>query len=94
MIVSQSYQYELWDGKQVVGRLTLPYKLVGISIRLVFSPGPLKEVYGKKYESITCPVVHHVIHEDGIDTTIRCRVDVRRKSKRQIALLSEYRSYW
>ncbi len=93
MIINQSYTYKLWDGKQVVGTLTLPTAIQGAHVRVYFAPSLLKQIYGKKYETITCPLLFESV-DNGVTITTERLIDVRRKSPRQIELLRKYAEFW
>lgn len=89
MIIPRPYVYKLWNGKQVVGTLSLAYRIQGTHVVIVFEPTILKQVYGKKYEHIRCPLFLQT-YDDGVTITTERMIDVRRKSQRQIALLQSY----
>ena len=88
MIPDRRRRFELWDGHKVVGYAELETPLFGTSVAISFAPPILKQVYGKQYETITCPIAYRQIADDGVDYTVRRCLDVRKKSKRQRAMLA------
>lgn len=82
----RTYQYELWNGKKVVGTYTTPYRLMGLHT-LVSEHSTLKQFYRQKLKVIKVPIITRIILDDGVDITVRRCLDVRRKSKRQLELL-------
>lgn len=57
MISTPVYVYKLWNGKEVVGILSLNFKIQGLHVTLPFAPSVLKQIYGRKYGHITCPIL-------------------------------------
>lgn len=92
MIIDTRKDFELWNGKEVLGHIEFKTPIFGQAVVISFAPSPLKEEYGKKYETITLPVLYRCINDDGMDYTIRRCFDVRRKSKRQIERLKTWSS--
>lgn len=85
----QTYAYELWNGKEVIGEVTSRYRFNG---KTVFVPtvSAFKEHYNKTYKHIQIPIIVRCVYNDGITITLRSVLDVRRKSKRQIELIKEH----
>ena len=81
-----SYRYELWNGKKVVGYYDCYSQILGHHV-VVWEESTLKQSYYKKARSILVPLTCRVIVSNHSDTLVRTVLDVRRKSKRQIALL-------
>lgn len=84
---------DLWNGKEVVGQVRhSPFAgvIAGKAVNYTLSPGPLKEAYAKRYESIELPIDYRCIKDDGVEYTIRRCFNVQRKSKRQVGLLLQY----
>lgn len=80
------YTYGVWDGKSIIGTSSFLFPLMGRTV--VFPPiALLKEAYsGKKCPTIEVPI-HYLVEDDGV-TIKQVRVlDVRRKSKRQKAVI-------
>lgn len=80
------YQYELWNGKEVVGHYHSVERVVGSQLH-VFTGSVLKQKYGVKPKTIIVPITTRIISDDGMDVHLRVVLDVRRKSKRQINIL-------
>jgi hypothetical protein len=80
------YTYDIWDGKNVIGSVTESFPLRGKFY--VFSVlHPFKELYvGKQSEHICIPI-HYIQYDNGVTITSTRVLDVRRKSKRQKALI-------
>ncbi len=93
MIHYETYPYELWDGKQVIGKVYLPYKVWGTSVAISFAPSILKQEYGKKYEKIVCPIAVRQVSDDGPTIVFKRYLDVRKKSQRQRQLLMAWAPY-
>lgn len=87
--MTRTYCYELWNGKEVIGRVTLMYPIKGKSVTFP-TVSVLKALFRRKYETITLPIAYCSISDDGVDYVVRRRLDVRRKSKRQIELVKEF----
>lgn len=83
------YTYELWNGKAVLGTITLKYPLRGRYF-IVPTISELKREYNKTYEEIEVPTTFRVVSDNGVDRLIRMCLDVRRKSKRQIEIIRQY----
>lgn len=81
----ETYQYEVWNGKEVIGYYSSNYQLTGVFIN-IYEHTPLKYPYGP-YKSIKIPLVLRPILVNGIDFHYRLVLDVRKKSKRQIDLI-------
>lgn len=85
------YLYELWNGKEVVGYYGSVSPLLGLTITVYELP-ILKQPYGVKAKTIICPVIFRRVDEKPyIEWTTRRCIDVRKKSKRQIAILASHR---
>lgn len=81
-------QIELWNGKKVIGFRNLgPFAGVLGKYMTIPTISILKEEYGKTYEIITVPILLRKVYDDGIEIRMRYCLDVRRKSKRQRALI-------
>lgn len=93
MIVDSTKLIELWNGREVVGHLKLKHGLYGASLRLVFAPSPLRQLYGVKYPEVTVPIITRVVSDNGVDYVVRRCLDVRKKSKRQRELLKTYKPW-
>lgn len=75
-----NYNYQLWNGKQIIGIIRLKEPIRGKALVLSFF-GP--------YETITLPLFY-LSEDDGV-RVLTCRVlDVRKKSKRQIERLKTW----
>ncbi len=83
------YTYELWNGKKVVGTVTLFTMALG-KYMVFYDQSILKQMYGSKTKEIKVPIAYRFISDDGIDNVMRKVLDVRRKSKRQIAIIKGY----
>lgn len=85
------YTYELWDGKKVVGTVTLHRPLLmGHAVDFpVYST--FKQRYNGPYKTIRVPIVYRTVEDNGIDIVLRKVLDVKRKSKEQIALIMKNR---
>jgi len=81
------YEFELWNGKKVVGTYKTFSRLYG-KILVVPTIHFLKQKYSSKLAEIRVPIIYRVIYKDHRDTTIRQCLDVRKKSKRQIKILT------
>ena len=80
------YNYELWDGKKVVGTINVPYTFFGREA-LFFDSSILKQKYRKKYKIIKVPLTQRIVSRTATDVTYRTCLDVKRKSKRQIEVI-------
>ncbi len=76
------FEYELWDGHKVVGKICLPYEVTGKGIAIL-EEFILKQRYSQKLKEIKIPII--TVKTDY--KTYRIMLDVRRKSPRQIALI-------
>lgn len=81
------YNYELWNGKEVVGYFHTAHKIFGKYL-IVPTISELKRHYNRQYEEIKVPVAYRKVFDDGVDITMRTVLDVRRKSKRQIEIMN------
>ena len=88
----QTYQYELWNGKEVVGHYCTQYKLYGRFL-VVPTMSLLKQPYRSKCEEILFPITYRIVSDNGVERLTRIVLDVRRKSKRQIDILTGRRSW-
>jgi len=81
------YKYELWNGKEVVGYFYSTFTLFG---RYVHIPetSVFKQSYYTETKSITVPLIERVVSQTATDRLTRVVLDVRRKSKRQIEIIS------
>lgn len=84
--MSTQYLYELWNGKECVGYHSSMFLLLGKFIVVPETP-ILKQLYNKKLKTVTAPLIYRVVDDNGVDIISRRVIDVRRKSKRQIAVL-------
>lgn len=84
----QQFEYELWDGKKVVGHYYTSETIRGNSITFP-EKSVLKQEYGVKPKVVEVPyIIKEVIHR-GSDIHIKMCLDVRKKSKRQIELIQK-----
>lgn len=79
------YVYELWNGKKVVGFYTTSFAITGNYI-VIPVLSLFKQFYNKRYEFIKIPIVYD-IQDDGVTVIMKRRLDVRKKSKRQIDII-------
>lgn len=84
----RTYSYELWDGKKVVGHYNSISQMRG-KVLLVPEVSMFKQPYGTKERIIEVPVLVREVANDGVDVTFRICLDVRRKSKRQIEIITK-----
>jgi hypothetical protein len=80
------YEYELWNGKRVVGFYKCDTLLAGKCVVQLFQI--VRNDWSREYVRIEVPITTRVITNDGITYTSRIVLDVRKKSARQRALLS------
>ncbi len=91
MVTSKEREVELWSGKKLIGTVLIDYTLlIGRTVMFCFAPSPLRQVYGRSYETLSLPVMCRYLPTDGPDYIIRRCLDVRRKSKRQIEMLKKH----
>jgi hypothetical protein len=87
--MSEFYVYDLWNGKEVVGTYSSMSELAGNTLIVPYL-SEFKQGYNKKIKNIKLPLIVRVvsvnIHRGEV--TYRLALDVRRKSKRQIAFLT------
>jgi hypothetical protein len=81
------YVYELWNGKAVVGFYKSSSPIYGKSVH-IFETSILKEIYGRKTKMIAIPTMFRIVSTTYQDQTIRMVLDVRRKSKRQLQIIT------
>lgn len=79
------YEYELWNGKEVVGKVYADWPMYLMAGDFVEIP----EVPMLKQKTVRFKLMYRTI-ESYRDITSRLCIDVRRKSKRQIDLLKAY----
>lgn len=89
--MNTGYEYELWNGKEVVGKVYADYPMSLASGDFLEIPEvPIfKQKYGCKVKTVRFKLRCRTI-ESYRDITYRLCIDVRRKSKRQIDLLKKY----
>ena len=92
MIVDIRKEIELRRGGKIVGSILVHPPVFGDHMVFPLMPSPLKQVYGRRYESISVPIAYEVVKDDGIEYTVRRYLDVRKKSKRQIEMLKTWKS--
>lgn len=80
------YNYELWNGKEVIGTCASFGLLRGDHV-VVHEVSPLKRRYNERPKTFECPLIWRMIKDTGIEYTMRMCIDVRRKSKRQVDIL-------
>lgn len=80
------HNYELWNGKEVVGHFHSIWVLKGLSIS-VAEKSTFKQKYNEHTAVIKVPMIRMVIADNGMDVTLRTCLDVRKKSRRQIEIL-------
>lgn len=83
------YSYELWNGKEVVGRINLRFHLSGNNI-IIPETFLFKKPYDQKFKTINLPVITRFIETTHEDMVYRTVFDVRHKSKRQIDILKRF----
>jgi len=85
------YEYELWNGKEVVGKVYAdwPMALAAGDFLEIPEVSMFKQKYGCKVKTVRFNLRYRTI-ECYRDITSRLCIDVRRKSKRQIDLLKRY----
>lgn len=85
------YEYELWNGKEVVGKVYSDCPIFLIAGEFIEFPEKpiLKQVYGRKIKTVKFKIMLRTF-ETYRDITSRVCIDVRHKSKRQIDLLKRY----
>ncbi len=81
------YEYELWNGKEVIGVVSLVFPIV-TSLTL-FGESLFKQGYKKRPKTLVVPLFARWIDHRNM----RLVLDVRRKSKRQIEIIKKCRSY-
>lgn len=86
----RTYFYDLWNGKETVGQLRTTTPIRGRSIT-VSEVSIFKLPYGTNPKTITCPIDVITTSDDGVTIIMKRVINVRRKSKRQIALLKGWR---
>lgn len=77
------YTYGIWDGKTIIGQFNTFFPLYGRNVLIPYV-SLLKQLYGKKYQSITVPI-HYLTEDDGVKVVMTRVLDVRKKSRRQKA---------
>ena len=82
------FEYELWNGKKVVGTVGSSHPFYGNYV-LFPELAMFKQPYNQKPKQIKVPIIRRLISDDGINIHFRVCLDVRRKSKRQIKIISE-----
>lgn len=80
------YDYDLWDGKKVIGTMHSFFALKGGSISMP-EVSALKQSYYAEPKTISCPIFIRTVSDDGVTITAKRTIDVRKKSKRQIKIL-------
>lgn len=83
------YIYELYKAGKIIGTYWSSNKLVG-KFLVVPELHTLKERYSTRPKMIEVPLVSHVVYDDGVEYRVRMRLDVSKKSKRQIDILQGY----
>lgn len=85
------YEYELWNGKEVVGKVYSDYPMYLVVGEFLEVPevSMLKQKYDCKVKTVKFKIIYRLF-ETHRDITSRLCIDVRRKSKRQIDLLKAY----
>ena len=83
------YTYELWNGKKVVGTVTMFTEACG-KYMIFCEQSILKQMYSRKTKEIKVPIAYRFISDDGVDHVMRKVLDVRKKSKRQIEIIKGY----
>jgi hypothetical protein len=83
-----AYRYELWNGKKVVGVYTTFAPIIG-EFLIVPWLSTYKAPYNKAFKEVTFKTIKCVVSDNHVDLVLRTRIDVRKKSKQQIALLTE-----
>ena len=81
------FNYELWNGHKVLGYFSTTQLIYGKEV-IVPELSGLKRPYNRGVKEIRVPILARTVSDDGIHTRIRRVLDVRKKSKRQIKLLS------
>ena len=84
----ESYVYELWNGKKVIGTVNFFGPILGT--KAVFPTiSEFKRQYGRNYETIEVPLMYLSQSISYREYSVKTVLDVRKKSKRQIKLLLE-----
>lgn len=81
------FTYELWDGKKVVGSYVSMFGLQGREL-VVPESSILKQSYFGRIKQIRVPIIYRQLSDNGVDLVMRKCLDVRRKSKRQLKILT------
>lgn len=75
-----SFVYELWNGQEVVGHYTSDHELfVELVVFTAYSQ--------TERNTIRCRIIERVEEQNYCNRVLRKVIDVRKKSKRQIAFL-------
>lgn len=80
----KTYNFELWNGKTVVGHI--PHSLPPLGVLIIFDR---KDNRGR-FIKIRVPLMVRVVEENATDRLLRVCLDVRKKSKNQIKLILNY----
>lgn len=82
----RTYNYELWNGKKVLGYYSSIHQLCGNRM-VVYETSTLKQSYKSYPKTFEIPITTRIVSYDGIDMLSRIVLDVRKKSKRQIDIM-------
>jgi hypothetical protein len=80
------YEYELWNGKKVVGYHLSLFPLIGRKL-VIYETNVFKEKYANASKTFTVPITFRVVYITQTECLTRIILDVRRKSKRQIEII-------
>ncbi len=80
------YVYDFWNGRALVGSVSLPFPLQGTSVTFG-EYSALKRPYTGKIGKVVLPVRIIQISDDGITVVYKLVLDIRRKTKRQLEVV-------
>lgn len=84
--MATEYNYPIWDGKTIIGYYNSSSQLFGNFIE-IFEVSPFKQKYKVKPKTIKIPIITSIVENTGVRITMEFRLDVRRKSQRQINII-------